>query len=188
MIDAVDLANGFCTSSIAEIAKRAYCSTKSVKKARKALVASGVWISGPGGVFVPVPLNCNQAIEYKKRKPVGGNTKGPRLYHLGVVTGPLCRAVTEPTDARISAFGFKSYQPDLFGARVVDLDGYRRGRLPPDIAALARAEMRARGIKQNELATVLGISQPQLANALAGRFGLSQEAAARLLAWLRRVA
>jgi hypothetical protein len=31
------------TSAIAEIAKQAFCSTKAVTKARKALVGSGVW-------------------------------------------------------------------------------------------------------------------------------------------------
>ena len=38
------------------------------------------------------------------------------------------------------------------------------------------------------VAAELGISQPQLANALARRFGLSPVAAARLLEWLRRAA
>ena len=102
-----------------------------------------------------------------------------------VFNGQLSReTVTNQKDTTV----IKSYQPDLFGAQVVDLGSYGRGRLPPDIAALARAEMRARGTSQDELAIELGISQPQLANALAGRFGLSQEAAARLLAWLQRAA
>jgi len=57
-----------------------------------------------------------------------------------------------------------------------------------EFSALVRAEMRARGVTQDELAAELGISQPQLANALAGRFGLSPEPAARLLAWLREAA
>jgi plasmid maintenance system antidote protein VapI len=48
--------------------------------------------------------------------------------------------------------------------------------------------MRARGVTQDELAPLLSISQPQLANALAGRFGLSPDLAARLLAWLRKAA
>jgi hypothetical protein len=51
-----------------------------------------------------------------------------------------------------------------------------------------RAEMRARGITQEELAAELQISQPQLANALAGRFGLFPASAARLLGPLREVA
>jgi transcriptional regulator with XRE-family HTH domain len=75
----------------------------------------------------------------------------------------------------------------LLGAPVVDLDQHRRGVMP-SFAALVRSEMRARGVTQDELAAELGISQPQLAFALAGRFGLSPEAAARWLAWLRRAA
>jgi len=35
MIEAVELASGFCTMTIADIAKRASCSTKAVKEARK---------------------------------------------------------------------------------------------------------------------------------------------------------
>ena len=76
----------------------------------------------------------------------------------------------------------------MFGAPVVDLASYRRGRLPFDVATAVRAELRAHGVTQDELAALLGISQPQLANALAGRFGLSPDPAARLLAWLQRVA
>jgi transcriptional regulator with XRE-family HTH domain len=65
----------------------------------------------------------------------------------------------------------------LFGAPVVDLDQYRRGVIPPNFAALVRAEMRARGVTQEKLAAEIGVSQPQLANVLAGRFGLSPHAA-----------
>jgi Bifunctional DNA primase/polymerase, N-terminal len=53
MIEAVDHATGFCAMSIADIAKRASCSTKSVKMARKALTECGFWIA-VRGVFVPL--------------------------------------------------------------------------------------------------------------------------------------
>jgi transcriptional regulator with XRE-family HTH domain len=76
----------------------------------------------------------------------------------------------------------------MLGAPVVDLVAYRRGQMPSDFAAAVRSEMRARGVTQDELAALLRISQPQLANALAGRFGLSPDPAARLLAWLRKAA
>jgi Bifunctional DNA primase/polymerase, N-terminal len=183
MIEAVDLATGFCSMPIAEIAKRACCAARSVTKARKALNKSGLWIAGPRGVFVPVALNRNQVVENKGRKAVGGNIKVPSLYHLCVVAGPPLASGHLPT--RPSR---QPYQPDLFGASVVDLDQYRRGLVPSDLAAAVRAEMRARGVTQDELAVDLGISQPQLANALAGRFGLSPEPAARLLVWLRKAA
>jgi plasmid maintenance system antidote protein VapI len=79
----------------------------------------------------------------------------------------------------------------LFSCPVIDLAAersYRRGLLPPNIITHVRAEMRARGVTQEQLAAELGISQPQLANALACRFGLSPEVAARLLSWLQEAA
>lgn len=199
MLDAVDMATGFCTLPIADIAKYVSCSAKSVTKARAALSKSGLWIAGPGGVFVPVALNSNQVVERKGRKSVGGNIKVPSLYHLSVVPGPLVpslHASLHPESKSASVLAAASittsrpYQADMLGAPVVDLDAerYRRGLLPVDLAALVRAEMRARGVTQDELAAELGISQPQLANALACRFGLSPEPASRLLAWLRKAA
>jgi hypothetical protein len=184
MVDAVDLSAGFCTLSIADIAKRACCSAKSVTKARAALGKSGLWIAGPRGVFVPVALNSNQVVERKGRKPLGGNIKVPSLYHLSLVPSSLPSLVPTPS----AALPAKPYQADMLGAPVVDLDIYRRGTLPDNVAAAVRAEMRARGGTQDELAAELGISRPQLANALAGRFGLSPEPASRLLAWLRKAA
>jgi len=91
MMGAVDLVTGFCTMSIAEIASRASCSTKSVKSARAALRDSGFWIAGPSGVFVPIRgvLNRAQATDRKGRKRRGGTTKVPPLYHLIVVSDPV---------------------------------------------------------------------------------------------------
>jgi pilus assembly protein Flp/PilA len=99
MIEAVDLASGFCTMPIAEIAKRACCTPRSVTKARAVLCESGLWIAGPSGVFVPCPngntsgLNRNQRPEKTQRKRFRGNTEVPSLYHLvpsdPVGTGPF---------------------------------------------------------------------------------------------------
>jgi plasmid maintenance system antidote protein VapI len=52
--------------------------------------------------------------------------------------------------------------------------------MPPDLAAFVRAMQRAGGITQERLANNMNLSRPQLANALAGRFGLSRDAADRL--------
>jgi AraC-like DNA-binding protein len=104
------------------------------------------------------------------------------LYHLvGSDPSSPIPAVGVTTTVRL-------YQADLFGGTVVDLAQYRRGMLPYDIAVAVRAEMRARGVTQDELARELGISQPQLANVLARRFGLSPVVGERLLEWLRRAA
>ena len=186
MIEAVDVATGFCTMPLAEIARRASCSTTTVKQARSKLNECGLWVHVKGGVFVPCPtsqpsqgLNRNQAFEKTGPKAVRGNPQVPHLYHL------LC---TDPGLAVPPSGPSKSYQADIFGGEVLDFDQYRRGLLPSDLAASVRAEMRARGVTQDELAVELGISRPQLANVLAGRFGLSPGPAARLLAWLRKAA
>ena len=59
---------------------------------------------------------------------------------------------------------------------------YAGGLLPPELADNVRARLRASGLRQDEFAARVGISQPQIANALAGRFGLSPDVAARLVA------
>ena len=59
---------------------------------------------------------------------------------------------------------------------------FRSGIVPPELRAWSRARRRAACVSQKEIARRIGISRPQLANAEAGRFGLSTEAAARFLA------
>ena len=105
------------------------------------------------------------------------------MYHL-VVSEPSLSALSASIDASNTS---RPYQPDLFGAAVVDLEHYRRGLLPADMANSIRREMRARGVTQDELAGEI-VSQPQLANVLARRFGLSQAVGKRLLEWLRSAA
>jgi len=60
-------------------------------------------------------------------------------------------------------------------------------QIQEDLATIDKV-YREEGLSIGSLAAKLGISQPQLANALSGRFGLSLESAARLLAWLREAA
>ncbi len=64
------------------------------------------------------------------------------------------------------------------------LQTYEKGILPPEICQQIRALSRAAVITQHEIAAAVGISRPQLTNALQGRFGLSAVSAARLMAWL----
>jgi hypothetical protein len=145
MIEAVDLATGFCTMSIAKIAERAHCSTRSVTKARKELTRSWLWIAGPEGVFIPVALNRSQVLEDKGRKAVTGNTNVPTLYHQCRLVGP------QPVSGPLPDVP-QPYQTDLVGAPV-----------PSDFAALVQSEMRARNVTDHELAAELGISKRQFA-------------------------
>jgi transcriptional regulator with XRE-family HTH domain len=59
---------------------------------------------------------------------------------------------------------------------------FRSGIVPPELRAWSRERRRAACVSQEVVARRIGISRPQLANAEAGRFGLSTEAAARFLA------
>ncbi|WP_244507779.1 transcriptional regulator [Methylobacterium phyllostachyos] len=61
---------------------------------------------------------------------------------------------------------------------------YEGGFLPDDLVRAVRAAQRVRQMTQEAVARQIGISRPQLANALQGRFGLSRSAAANLLTWL----
>lgn len=67
------------------------------------------------------------------------------------------------------------------GAALSDYDG---GVLPDDLVRAVRDAQRVRQMTQEAVARQVGVSRPQLANALQGRFGLSRSAAANLLAWL----
>jgi hypothetical protein len=58
---------------------------------------------------------------------------------------------------------------------------FRSGIVPPILRAWSRARRRAACVSQEEIARRIGISRPQLANAEAGRLGLSTETAARFL-------
>lgn len=75
--------------------------------------------------------------------------------------------------------------PSLSATGTVDLADYRGGIMPKHIAAAARALQPALGVSQEGLADLIGISRPQLANALQGRYGLSEAAAGRLTQLLR---
>jgi len=63
---------------------------------------------------------------------------------------------------------------------------YESGILPLELVGLTRSTIRAAGITQEDAARRIGISRPQLANALQRRYGLSVEAAAQLLGFLEQ--
>jgi Bifunctional DNA primase/polymerase, N-terminal len=148
-----------------------------------------------------------QAVPTKRKTPVAGHPEMSPLYRLvsgGAVdaasspTGEPVRSPAPPVSPLPSASPWAAtpepssaprrwYQPDLFGGEVVDLETYRHGRLPSDVAQAIRQEARAFGVSQHELARFIGLSRPHFANALAGRDGLSSEPAARLIEWLRSI-
>ena len=59
---------------------------------------------------------------------------------------------------------------------------FRSGIMPPELRAWSRERRRAACFSQEAVAHRIGVSRSQLANAEAGRFGLSTEVAAKFLA------
>ena len=57
--------------------------------------------------------------------------------------------------------------------------------MPPGIASQSRALQSALGLTQQAFADLIGVSRSHLANAQAGRYPLSEAAAARLVSLLR---
>lgn len=85
--------------------------------------------------------------------------------------------------------GGVSEHPDMLGGGEWKhfndvLTGYAGGVLPDDLVRAVRDAQRVRQMTQEAVARQIGISRPQLANALQGRFGLSRSAAANLMTWL----
>lgn len=97
---------------------------------------------------------------------------------------PAGRAVALPLPE-----GGVSEHPDMLGggewkqiSEVVT--AYDGGVLPEALKRAVRDAQRVRQMTQQAVANQIGISRPQLANALQGRFGLSRSAATNLLEWL----
>ena len=128
------------------------------------------------GLSVPGP-----ASEASPRQVVGAGGLTPRSKPRAVPAGHA-RALPLPIE------GFQE-QPELFAADDAWISlgsalDYAGGLMPPQVARAVRVAQRARAMTQEAVARHIGISRPQLANALQGRFGLSRSAAANLCAWL----
>jgi len=96
---------------------------------------------------------------------------GSDLRQLKPVTDPSQVSACDPSDPK---------------ALTDQLRPYESGILPDQLVALTRSTIRAAGITQKDAARRIGISRPQLANALQRRYGLSVEAAAQLLGFLEQ--
>ncbi len=98
--------------------------------------------------------------------------------------------VPEPTREPIIWASDPRGQFLLFGEPPVltNIENYRGGKLPPPVAEQLEARRRQLGLTQEELAALAGISRPQISNVVAGRFGLSRDAAERLQAVLKEAA
>jgi hypothetical protein len=124
----------------------------------------------PGPARLPRPIRSVGA---------GGHAPGGRTRAV-----PAGRAVALPLPE-----GGVAEHPDMLGGgewkHLNDVvTGYDGGVLPDALKRAIRDAQRVRLMTQEAVAQQIGISRPQLANALQGRFGLSRSAAANLMLWL----
>ncbi len=79
-------------------------------------------------------------------------------------------------------------QGDLFPKPVrvpgVEVSSWRGGHIPPGLRAGVIYEIQRRNLRQVDLARLVGLSRPQLTNALRGRFGVGACAAEKLKAFV----
>ena len=95
--------------------------------------------------------------------------------------GPLAHYLELPPAETVREGARAALGPIERGELPAAVHNYRGGILPPAGSAWVRDRRRASGLSQEQVARRIGLSRPQLANAEAGRFGLSPAAAARLL-------
>lgn len=83
-------------------------------------------------------------------------------------------------------------QLNLFGEPVkvpkAELQAWRGGVMPKAVRAGLRHLQSCEGLRQDDVAAALGISRPQLTNALQGRFGVSKAVAERVKAIIQKAA
>lgn len=83
-------------------------------------------------------------------------------------------------------------QLNLFGEPVkvpkAELLAWRGGVMPKAVRAGLRHLQSCEGLRQDDVAAALGISRPQLTNALQGRFGVSKAVAERVKAIIQKAA
>jgi transcriptional regulator with XRE-family HTH domain len=60
----------------------------------------------------------------------------------------------------------------------------KQGKLPEAEVINLEQKRKERGLTQAAVAAVIGVSRPQYANAIAGRYGLSKEPLARLKSFM----
>jgi antitoxin component HigA of HigAB toxin-antitoxin module len=69
-------------------------------------------------------------------------------------------------------------------ADVIEMKNFARGKIPESILRAIQHQRRRSGLTHADLADQIGVSRPQMTNALCGRFGLGEQPVARLKAIL----
>ena len=166
--------SGLWLSSAGDIAQANGVSEKTVKRARERTA--------------PFPykelLYENGAVlrsaEYRRAGP--GRKRQTVIWDERLI--PDIRAFMADRIGSLVELSIEERQDNAADQRIEAPVGYESGILPPEMRQLVRELARGACLTQDDIASRIGISRPQLTNALHGRFGLSPEPADRLMAWL----
>lgn len=143
---------------------------------------------------LPLPPAAEKAIKHRREK--GAAIRGPRwsptkaareilidLDHESRSTAffpsPAAHQRTATPETHLRQVGQLSLWPEL-EKPVARLKAYAGGILSPAAALELEHHRRRLGLSQRALGKLVGLSQPQIANAVHGRFGLSHHAASRI--------
>jgi hypothetical protein len=201
-----ELIEGQCVHSAGYIAKATGLAVVTVKKERRRLVEEALWEraaqlgrhhTAPYWPSTPAVL---QALEKYDQ------SQGRVYTHIPIplVRDPLCspemlsrqvndndvrptlvvRAVILDHQVQGDLLPFMSDVPLTRWTPPASVSTYKGGIIPGEIWEAILERKRAVAMRQEDIAEAIGISRPQLANAMQGRSGLSPEAAARLVQWL----
>ena len=123
--------------------------------ARKASLSRSVGADGPSPRSIPRIVRTAEPLP--PPLPEGRGFRHPDLFEETLTLGPVAQSI---------------------------IDAYTGGLMPPELIRAVQAARRVRLLQQEDIAHQVGVSPPQLSNALKGRFGLSPRAATNLKKWL----
>lgn len=122
--------------------------------------------------------------------PARKHRSSPSIGAVGHAPGAKVRAIPPGRAVALPLPNDGVFEhPDMLGGGEwrqigAPLSDYAGGVLPDALVRAVRDAQRVRQMTQQAVADQIGISRPQLTNALQGRFGLSRSAAANLVRWL----
>ena len=146
--------------------------------------------SAPGTKYLQLTTGRSHVAERAVPDPARKPCPSPSVGAVGHAPGAKARAIPPGRAVALPLPEEGVFEhPDMLGGGEwrqigAPLSDYAGGVLPDNLVRAVRDAQRVRQMTQEAVARQIGISRPQLANALQGRFGLSRSAATNLLEWL----
>ena len=137
------------------------------------------WLEARLGTLVHFETN-QAAFADLSDATAAGLSEGPTLAGYSIPAASVVSSTSPPAAVAVPVVDLAAPLafPSQYAREADGLADYAGGVMPDNV----RDRWRTSGLRQDQAAERVGISRPQFANALQGRFGLSADAAARLRA------